>query len=68
MKKFKYTGNQSHNSTIVMKKGGKAVTQDLCLHPGEIVDVPEEHPTVKTLIETGLLVEVKQISTNQNPK
>ncbi|MCM5528964.1 hypothetical protein [Parasegetibacter sp. NRK P23] len=57
MKNFKYIGQQQHNSTIEVKKEGRIVHEDLRLSPGKSYMLNEDHPVVKSLIATGLLVD-----------
>jgi hypothetical protein len=67
MKKFKYIGQQSHNSTIMIEKGGKKIREDLRLSNGDEMELPSDHPVIKGLVDAKLLVEVdKQNSTLQN--
>ena len=57
MKKLKYIGKQAHNSTVLVDKDGKKVQQDLRLTPGNEFTLDETHPVIKTLINSGLLIE-----------
>ena len=68
MKNFTYTGKQMHVSTINVKdKDGKPAKQDLILANGDNANLDEKHPVIKSMIETGLLVETKQNSTQTKP-
>jgi len=60
-KKLRYTGAQDHNCTI--RVGGKET--DLRLTKGEDTELPEDHPHVKALIKSGLLVDANIISTKK---
>lgn len=57
-KKYRYTGSQPHNATI--RVNGK--NTDLKLSPGLELDLPDDHPHIKTLVSTGHLVEANNIA------
>lgn len=68
MKKFTYTGSQSHNSTISIDRDGKKVNEDVRLSNGDEMELQEDHPVIKSMIDSGLLIESnsgKQNSTNK---
>lgn len=58
MKKFEYSGEQPHNSTLLVDASGMKEQKDVRLAAGDQAILPEDHPVIKALIDAGLLVEV----------
>lgn len=53
MAKYLYSGPLSGVSLAPLKEGDKS--KDVRLVPGAVVELPEEHPYVKTLVALGHL-------------
>ncbi len=58
MKKFIYKHNVSTVATL--KHEGKDF--DICLHKGDVNELPENHEFVKLMIKQGKLEEVKTVA------